>query len=67
MPVTPEEQAAALRAAIATGARQVQVGGTNITYRSLSEMQQALEFIEGRIPGHQQVERVFHPVTSSGL
>ena len=68
MSVTAAE-VAALRRAIATGARTVQVGATSITYRSLEEMHQALAFAEASagMASSGQVERVIHPVTSSGL
>lgn len=68
MSITTAE-VSALRQALATGAKTVQVGSTSITYRSLEEMHQALAFAEasaGVAPAG-QVERVFHPVTRSGL
>ena len=62
-----QEQADALRAAIASGARTVTVGATSVTYRSVDEMERVLAGIEARLPGAQRVERVFRPVTSTGL
>ena len=64
-----DTEIAALRKAIATGAKTVQVGSTSITYRSLDEMERALAYAEAQVANATvpRVERVFHPVTSSGL
>ena len=63
------EKIQALREAIATGAKSIQVGSTLITYRSMDEMERALAFAESQAETQSSgsVERVFRPVTSSGL
>lgn len=64
-----QQEIDALRKAIATGAKTVQVGSTSVTYRSLDEMERALAYAEAQVDSAAavRVERVFHPVTSSGL
>jgi hypothetical protein len=42
-PLTVEEQIAALRAAIATGARSISIDGKTVTYHSLADMRSILE------------------------
>lgn len=63
-----QEDADALRRAIANGARRVQVNGEMVEYRSLAEMRQALAMIEadlagGPVPGF----RTVYPKTGRGL
>lgn len=47
-----------IKAAIATGAQTVEIGGKRVTYRSLDEMIAVKTMIEGEVNGASGVSRV---------
>lgn len=63
-----EEDRAALKAAIAKGARRLRIGNEEVEYRSLDEMRAALRMIEAELSGAPGASIcVSYPRTTRGL